>query len=100
MHSNLKFAPREVSLEKRSDGSLLLRSPQPLGPTARCVTEWLVHWALKVPERVFLSERRKENWPKINYLEAYGTVRVLGPALPHHGLGPVCQGAFPLDNCL
>ena len=98
MHSNLKFAPREVSLEKRSDGSLLLRSPQPLGPTARCVTEWLVHWALKVPERVFLSERRNENWHKISYLEAYGAVRILGQALLNLGLGPDRPVAILSDN--
>src|SRR5258708_4717549 len=98
MHPNLKFAPREVSLEKRGDGSLLLRSPQPLGPAARCVTEWLVHWALKVPERVFLSERRNETWRRISYLEAYGAVRILGQALLNLGLGPDRPLAILSDN--
>ncbi len=98
MHSNLKFAPREVSLEERGDGSLLLRSPQPLGPAARCVTEWLVHWALRVPERVFLSERRNENWRRISYLEAYGAARILGQALLNLGLGPDRPVAILSDN--
>ena len=38
----MKFAPARVELEKRADGSMLLRSPQELRPSARCVTEWLV----------------------------------------------------------
>ena len=42
MHSKLRFAPAKVDVEKRADGSILLRSPQKLAPYARCVTEWLV----------------------------------------------------------
>ena len=36
---------------------MLLRSPQKLGRYARCVTEWLVQWSDRAPERVFLAER-------------------------------------------
>jgi feruloyl-CoA synthase len=41
MHSALKFAPAKATLEKRADGSMIVRSPQKLGPYSRCVTEWL-----------------------------------------------------------
>jgi feruloyl-CoA synthase len=51
----LRFAPAEVNVEKRADGSLLLRSPQKLGPRARCVTEWLVHWSEMAPKRTVLA---------------------------------------------
>ena len=53
----MRLAPAKVELEKRDDGTMLLRSPQKLGPYARCVTEWLVQWSDRAPDRVFLSER-------------------------------------------
>jgi feruloyl-CoA synthase len=98
MHSNLKFAPREVRLERRDDGAMLLRSPQPLGARARCVTEWLVRWALEAPQRVFLAERMNEGWRSVSYLEAYGAARILGQALLNKGLGPERPLAILSDN--
>src|SRR5258708_23495795 len=98
MHSNLNFAPREVSLERRADGSLLLRSPEQLGLTARCVTEWLVRWALEAPRRDFLCERKAEGWRRMSYLETYGAARILGQALLNLGLGPERSLAILSDN--
>jgi len=43
--------------ERRADGSILLRSATPLQHHARCVGDWLEHWARQTPERVFLGER-------------------------------------------
>ena len=72
----MRLAPAEVALDKRADGSVLLRSPQKLGPYARCVTEWLVQWSDRSPERVFLAERAASGvWRKTTYREAYGAVR-------------------------
>ena len=42
LHSDLRFAPAEVNVEKRPDGSTVLRSPQTLRPHARAIGEWLV----------------------------------------------------------
>jgi feruloyl-CoA synthase len=98
MHSNLNFAPREVSLEKRADGSLLLRSPEQLGLTARCVTEWLDRWAREAPRRDFLCERKAEGWRRMSYLETYGAARILGQALLNLGLGPERSLAILSDN--
>ena len=81
MHSNLRFAPAKVAVEKRADGTIVLRSPQKLGNYARCVTEWLVQWSDKTPERTFLAERKADSWRKVSYREAYGSVRRIGQAL-------------------
>ena len=54
----MRLAPAKVELEKRPDGSMLLSSPQKLGAYARCVTEWLVNWSDRAPDRVFLAERK------------------------------------------
>ncbi|HEX5476836.1 MAG TPA: feruloyl-CoA synthase, partial [Burkholderiales bacterium] len=98
MHSNRKLAPAEVSLEKRADGSLLLRSPQRLGTPARCVTEWLVKWEREAPDRPFLCERKGEGWRKVSYREAYGAARRIGQALLDRDLGPDRPVAILSDN--
>src|SRR5712664_4139204 len=98
MQSNLRFAPAKVDVEKRPDGSMILRSPQKLGPYARCVTEWLVHWSDGAPERVFLAERRKDGWRKLSYRETYGEVRRIGQALLDLGLGKDRPVAILSDN--
>jgi len=97
----VKFAPAKVRLEKRADGSMLLRSPQELRPYARCVTEWLVHWSDRAPERVFLAERGKgDAWRKLTYRETYGQVRRVAQALLERGLGPDKPVAILSDNSI
>ena len=98
MQSNLRFAPRQVELQRRRDGTMLLRSPQPLGPTVRCVTEWLVHWAQEAPQRTFLAERSGDGWRRVSYLEAHGAARRIGQALLDRGLGPERPVAILSDN--
>ena len=94
----MRFAPAEVDLEKRTDGTLILRSPQRLGPYARCITEWLMQWSDRDPARLFLAERRGEAWRRISYREAYGAVRRIGQALLDRGLGAEKPVAILSDN--
>ena len=81
LYSNLHFAAAEVRVEKRADGSLILRSPRQLGAYSRCTTEWLVSWANKAPERVFLMERAGNDWRRLTYRETLNAVRSIA-----HGL--------------
>jgi feruloyl-CoA synthase len=83
---SLRLAPPEVRVEHRGDGTIILRSPLELGPHARAVGEWLVRWANKVPDRVFLAERKGEGWRRISYREATGLVRRVGQGLLDRGL--------------
>jgi feruloyl-CoA synthase len=94
----MRFAPAQVDLEKRADGTLLLRSPQKLGPYPRCITEWLVGWSDREPKRVFLAERKGEGWRSISYREAYGAVRRVGQALIERGLNAERPVAILSDN--
>ncbi|AKU12625.1 feruloyl-CoA synthase [Azoarcus sp. CIB] len=66
------FARPVVNVEERPDGSRILRSGIPLPQTyARCVGEWLEHWARVAPERVFLAERNAAGeWDRVSYGEA------------------------------
>jgi feruloyl-CoA synthase len=97
MPSSLRLAPARVQVEKRKEVSYLL-SPQKLGAYPRCVTEWLLQWSDKAPERVFLAERKGEGWRKLSYRETYGAVRRIGEALLERGLGPRRPVAILSDN--
>jgi feruloyl-CoA synthase len=94
----MRFAPAEVDLEKRADGTQILRSPQKLGPYSRCITEWLMQWSDRDPARLFLAERRGEAWRRISYREAYGAVRRIGQALLDRRLGAERPVAILSDN--
>ncbi|HVJ11085.1 MAG TPA: feruloyl-CoA synthase [Burkholderiales bacterium] len=94
----MRFAPAKVELDKRADGTLVLRSPQKLGAYARCVTEWLVQWSDRAPQRTFLAERKGDGWRKISYRETYGAVRRIGQALLDRGLGAQRPVAILSDN--
>ena len=99
MQSKLRLAPPAVQVERR-DGNIYLRSPQKLAPYARCVTEWLVQWSDKAPERTFLAERKGEGWRKLSYRETYGAVRRVGQALLDLKLGPERPVAILSDNSI
>src|SRR5205823_8819133 len=97
MQAKLRLAPARVELERRG-GNIYLRSPQKLAPSARCVTEWLVRWSDKAPERTFLAERKGDAWRKVSYREAYGAVRRIAQALLDGGLSAERPVAILSDN--
>jgi feruloyl-CoA synthase len=96
----MRFAPPEAALERRADGSMLLRSPQKLGLYSRCVTEWLLEWSDRRPGQVFLAERKGEGWRTISYREAYGAARRIGQALLERGLSAAKPVAILSDNSI
>jgi feruloyl-CoA synthase len=96
----MKFAPAKVELDRRSDGAIVMRSPQKLGFYSRCVTEWLVEWSDRAPNQVFLAERKGEGWKTISYRETYGSVRRIGQALLERGLNAETPVAILSDNSI
>ena len=97
--SALRLAPPAANLKRRGS-NLYLRSPQKLGPFARCVTDWLVRWSDEAPERTFLAERKGDGWRRISYREAYGAVRRIGQALLERGLDAERPVAILSDNSI
>jgi feruloyl-CoA synthase len=83
---SLRLAPAKVQVERRADGTILLRSPQRPGGHARAVGQWLVRWAQAAPERTFLAEREDHGWRKLSYREALELARRIGQALLERGL--------------
>ena len=84
--TTLTFGSPDVVVERRPDGALIVRSPHPLQPHAKAVTDWLDHWAAQTPERVFLAERDGHGWRKVNYAEARDSARRIAQGLLDRGL--------------
>jgi feruloyl-CoA synthase len=69
------LAPPRVERHGLGGGAFLLRSPEPLGPYARCIGEWLQHWAVQTPEAVALAERDASGeWRRLTYREVRAAV--------------------------
>jgi feruloyl-CoA synthase len=79
---SVRLGPRDIHVERRRDGSILLRSPHRLGRYPRKLTERLDLWADKAPDRVFLAQReRGGGWRKLTYGEARERARRVGQFL-------------------
>src|ERR1700730_12634899 len=83
------LGPPDVVGERRSDGAIVLRSPQPPPAFPQKLTERLVHWAKAAPERVFLAPRDAAGaWRTLTYADALTKVRAIAAALLERGLSP------------
>ena len=74
--SSLFATPKTVA-EHRADGSIVLRSPEPLRESARCIGDWLEQWARQTPDTIFLAERDGADtpWATVTYAGALRRVR-------------------------
>ena len=75
-------SPFELSVERRADGTLLLRPKAELAPYPRRVTDMLEHWAAKTPESIFVARRGADGaWQRVSYSQALERVRSLASGL-------------------
>ena len=98
LSTSLRFAPASVEIERRADGSQILRSPEPLRTIARAAGEWLVQWATAAPDRTFLAERSGDGWRRVTYSDALDAVRRIGGSLLGRGLTASTPVAILSDN--
>jgi feruloyl-CoA synthase len=75
--SETLFAAPEIVADRRADGTIWLKSAAPLREGARCVGDWLEHWARQAPDKVFLGERASVEapWTTVTYKDALRQVR-------------------------
>jgi len=74
-------------MERRADGTILLRADEPLGEYPRVITERLIHWARVAPDRALAAKRGADGeWRYLTYAEALQKVRSLGQAFLDRGL--------------
>jgi len=77
-----QFAPRDIRIEKRLDGTLVLRSPIQLETPQWSILDLIPEWAEKAPQRVFLAQRGRDGaWQKITYAELWQRVQSVGQAM-------------------
>lgn len=93
-----RFRPQHVDVERRPDGTLILRAPHEIGAVARSVGAWLDHWAAAAPDRVAVAERSGAGWRTVTYAELLQQVRAVGAALLGRGLGAGGRIAFLSGN--
>jgi len=78
----------DISVEKRDDGSMLVRSAAELPAYATKMTDKLEHWAATTPERVMVAQRTedKHHWETVTYAEALIKVKHLSQYLLNQNL--------------
>jgi long-subunit acyl-CoA synthetase (AMP-forming) len=83
----VRLGPADVTVERRSDRAILMRSPHPLPPHPQNLTERLLHWAAAAPDRVFLAQREASGaWRTMSYAASLGAVRAIAAAFLERGL--------------
>jgi feruloyl-CoA synthase len=102
MDSHALFATPAIVAEHRDDGSIWLKSTSPLQPAARCVGDWLEHWARQSPDRIFLGERSSVDapWATITYKDALRQVRCVGAWMLAHGMSAERPLVILSDNSI
>jgi feruloyl-CoA synthase len=98
------FARPEVDLALRDDGTMLARSPVPLGQYSRCVGEWLDHWAIHRPDATWLAQRQADapaaGWRRLSYAQARQQVLALATWMLRSGLSPERPLVLLSDNSI
>src|SRR5712691_3463296 len=78
----VRLGPADVLLDRKTDGTIILRSPHPLGAYPQKLTQRLEHWATAAPDRVFLAQRAVGGaWRTRSYAQALSQVRCIAQSL-------------------
>jgi feruloyl-CoA synthase len=88
-YRRIALGSREVAAEFRGDGSILVRSTEPLGAYPRKLTDRLGEVARAFPDRVFLAVRDRggpQRWRVLRYGQAWEQVQRIAQALLGRGL--------------
>ena len=95
------FSEAAVCVTRRMDGAMLLSSPQSLGEYPRSLSEYLLHWARKTPDRPFLRERAKDGtWRGVTYGRALEEVQRIAHWLINRNVSTDNPVAILSDNSL
>ena len=86
----IDFLSRDIRVDRRGDGTILLQSNHQLKPYEKHVPAFLAKWAREAPDRVWLAQRRgpEREWLKVTYAEAKRKVDAVSPASMRSQLCP------------
>jgi feruloyl-CoA synthase len=87
---HIPWPERDIEVDRRDDGTIVMRSRVPLNPYPDHVPSLLRRWGTEAPERTWLAQRRgpERAWRRVSYGEGLATVDAVSQALIDHGLGP------------
>lgn len=90
--------PPRVEVERRPDGSILLRNPYPLVTPPENLIAPFRRWAAEAPQRIWLAERTGPGpgWRTVTYSEALELISRIAEGLMARGLGHASGGHAPL----
>jgi feruloyl-CoA synthase len=98
---NVPLGAADVTLMRRDDGAVFLRSPHVLGPYPLNLTSRLERWAQEIPARAFAAQRDPAGgWRMLSYAEAHARARRIGAALLERGLSAERPVAILSENSL
>jgi feruloyl-CoA synthase len=93
------LGPADARVERRADGTVLIRSPHALGAYPEKLTERLVRWAREAPDRPFLAQRGPGGaWRTMSYVETHARVCAIGQALLDRNLSAERPVAILSEN--
>ena len=71
-----------ASLERRADGTLLIKPDEELKAYPKVLTDRVAHWASAAPDRVCIAKRdARGEWRELTYREVFESVMSIGQAL-------------------
>ncbi|HSQ73597.1 MAG TPA: feruloyl-CoA synthase [Rubrivivax sp.] len=95
------LAPRRTVKTPLPGGGFVLESPEPLAPYARCVGEWLEHWAQATPEATAVAEPLPGGgWHRLSWAGLRRQVGAVAQGLLDLSLPPGRPIAALSDNAL
>jgi feruloyl-CoA synthase len=73
----IKWLERDIAVERRPDGVVVLKSRIPLQPYETHIPASLAKWAKRAPDRIWLAQRAgpDRQWRKLSYGEAKAWMR-------------------------
>lgn len=98
----IEWLKRDIAVERRPDGVIVLKSRIPLKPYEKHIPASLAKWAKETPNRIWLAQRTgaDRQWRKVSYGEARRTVDALTQALLNLKLKPGSPVAILSGNSI
>jgi feruloyl-CoA synthase len=90
-----------ATMERRPDGTFIIRPDEPLESYPKVLTERLIYWASVAPDRALAAKRGPDGaWRYLTYADALTKVRSIGQAFLDRGLSADRPVAILSENDL
>jgi feruloyl-CoA synthase len=81
IYRSVRVGDLSPNVNRRTDGTILVRAARPLGAYPRSLTDRLAYWAETAPDRILLAWRDGAGFSSLTYLDAFSRVRSVAQAL-------------------